>query len=236
MFTKTEIPLLMKNYIHISAADVSENWSLTSKLQIQDQELRNKSEELKRTISNLHILSKEKEIENAKIRAHDILGQRLTVLLRMIQNEEILDYKLLTSLSKGLIDEIKAEHDEISPLEELQSIQEIFNSIGVDINFKGKLPEDEEQAGLFVDIIREGSANAVRHGFATRINIESEEIKDSYNLVISNVGHTTSDPIIPGSGIKAIRKKVEAQGGNIEITPYPQFTLSVVLPGGGMDV
>lgn len=236
MFTKTEIPLLMKNYIHISAADVSENWSLTSKLQIQDQELRNKSEELKRTISNLHILSKEKEIENAKIRAHDILGQRLTVLLRMIQNEEILDYKLLTSLSKGLIDEIKAEHDEISPLEELQSIQEIFNSIGVDINFKGKLPEDKEQAGLFVDIIREGSANAVRHGFATRINIESEEIKDSYNLVISNVGHTTSDPIIPGSGIKAIRKKVEAQGGNIEITPYPQFTLSVVLPGGGMDV
>ena len=232
MFTKTDIPFRMKNYIHISAVDVSEQWSLTAKLQEQDQELRKKSIELKNTISNLHILSKEKEIESAKMRAHDILGQRLTVLLRMIQNEDNLDYDLLKSLSKGLLKDLKAENDETSALYELKSIQHIFSSIGVDINIKGQLPEDEDQASLFVDIIREGSANAVRHGFATQVNIKSEEMEGSYNLEIRNIGHTSTGQIIQGSGLKTIRKKVDAQGGKLEIIPYPQFTLSVVLPGG----
>ncbi len=235
MFTKTDIPILRKNYIHISATDVSENWALTAKLKLQDQELRKKSNELKNTISNLHVLSKEKEIENARMRAHDILGQRLTVLLRMIQVEDNLDYDLLTSLSKGLLDELKAEHNETSAFDELKSIQHIFASIGVDINFKGQLPNDEEQACLFVDIIGEGSTNAVRHGFATQVNIECKKIEDSYNLLITNNGHTTTDPIIPGSGLKVMRKKVAAQGGNLNIIHHPQFTLSVILPGGDIS-
>ncbi|HZK27574.1 MAG TPA: hypothetical protein VFD00_08565, partial [Thermoclostridium sp.] len=133
MLTKTDITLRMKSYIHISFADVSELWALTAKLKFQDQKLRNKSEELKKTIANLHILSKEKEIEKAKMRAHDILGQRLTVLLRTIQNENELDYDLLIALSKGLLAELRAEQSEIRPYDELKSIQEIFAAIGVDI-------------------------------------------------------------------------------------------------------
>ncbi|NMA49804.1 MAG: hypothetical protein GX947_08600, partial [Tissierellia bacterium] len=232
MFTKTDIQFRMRNYIHISAVDVSENWALTAKLQDQDNELRQKSSELKNTISNLHILSKEKEIENAKMRAHDILGQRLTVLLRMIQNDHKLDYDLLNLLSKGLLEELKAEDNKKSPLDELKSIQQIFTSIGVDINFKGQLPQDEEQANLVVDIVRESSTNAVRHGFAAKVDIESEKKGSSYNLNISNIGHTNSDPITPGSGIKTIRKKVNAMGGTLDIIAHPEFTLSVVLPGG----
>ena len=37
IFKKTDIMILNKNYIHISAADVSEHWALTAKLQDQDQ-------------------------------------------------------------------------------------------------------------------------------------------------------------------------------------------------------
>ncbi len=233
MFTKTEITLPIKRYIHISATEVTENWALTTKLKHQEEELRKKSNELKKAISNLHILSKEKEIDNAKMRAHDILGQRLTVLLRMIQSQEDLDYELLISLSKGILAELKAEHDERSAFGELRSIQQIFAPIGVDINFKGQLPDNEVQASLLVDIIREGTANAVRHGFATQVNIEAEETEDLYNMLITNNGHTVMNPIMPGSGIRVMMKKIESQGGNLEITHYPQFKLAIVLPGGG---
>lgn len=232
IFKKTDILIINKNYIHISAADVSEHWALTAKLQDQDQELRKKSKELKSTISNLHILSKEKEIENAKMRAHDILGQRLSVLLRIIQNKDNLDYDLLTSLSKGLLEELKAEHNEASAFDKLKSIQGIFTAINVDIEFEGELPEDEEKASLFVDIIGEATTNAVRHGFATKVNIKVEFLEDEYRLTITNIGHTTKDPITPGTGIKVMKKKVQAQGGNLEITSYPKFTLYLVLPGG----
>ena len=232
MFTKTDIPFLRKNYVHISAADVSENWALTSKLQAQEEELREKTLELKATISNLHILSKEKEIENAKVRAHDIIGQRLTVLLRMLQNRDNLDYGSLTSLSKGLLEELKEEEIETKAEDELKKIQQIFNIIGVEVIFQGQLPHDEEDAQLFVDIIREGTANAVRHGFATQVKVEAEESEGSYNLVVANIGYTRDEPITLGSGLKAMRKKVNDQGGRLEIIHYPVFTLSVCLPGG----
>lgn len=232
MLTKTEISFLMKNYIHISVADVSQLWELTAKLQQQDEELRYKSEELKTTIANLHILSKEREINNAKMRAHDILGQRLSLLLRIIENEKNLDYDLLISLSKDLLAELKAEQDEIEAKDELKNIQEIFAAIGVDIKFDGELPDNSMQAQLFVDIIREGSTNAVRHGFATEINMKSKFIDNTYNLTIDNNGHTTSEPIKLGSGIKGMRKKISAQGGSLDILQQPRFTLSVVLPGG----
>lgn len=232
MFTKTDIKFRMKNYMHISVADVSELWSLTAKLQLQDEELRQKSKDLKESIANLHIFSKEKEIENAKMRAHDILGQRLTVLLRIIQDKDNLDYELLTSLSKGLLAELKAEQNQIRPQDEIKSIQQIFAAIGVDIRFEGQLPDNGEQANLFVDIIREGSTNAVRHGLATEINIKAKSTKQSYNLTISNNGYTTTTPIVPGSGIGVMINKVNAQGGNLDIIHHPLFTLSIDLPGG----
>ncbi len=232
MFTKTDIPFRMKNYVHISVADVSGHWNLTTRLQQQNQKLRRKKDELTKTIANLHIFSKEREIENARMRAHDILGQRLTVLLRTIQDENNIDYDLLTSLSKGLLDELKAEKSETRPYDELESIQQIFAAIGVDINVEGQLPDNVEHAGLFVDIIREGSTNAARHGFASKINVVTEATEDAYNLTITNNGHTTTVPITPGSGIGVMRKKVNAQGGNLDIRQHPLFTVSVVLPGG----
>lgn len=232
MFTKTNISYLMKNYIHISASDVSKLWTLTAKLQDQSQELKYKSDELKKTISNLYILSKEREIDNAKIRAHDILGQRLSLLLRIIQNDSNLDYDLLSSLSKGLLAELRAEDKDLGVYDEIKNIQEIFSAIGVDIKFQGQLPNNTDQAWLCVDIIRESSTNAVRHGFATKINIKAELIDSEYKLIINNNGHTSTSPIIPSNGIRVMTQKVSAQGGNLNIIHYPVFTLSVVLLGG----
>ncbi|HHT97804.1 MAG TPA: hypothetical protein GXZ90_07920 [Clostridiales bacterium] len=232
MFTKTNILFQMKNYIHISVTDVSKLWTLTVKLQLQNQEISDKSNDLKKTIANLHILSQEKEIENAKMRAHNILGQRLTVILRIIQNDHNLDYDLLTSLSKGLLAELKAEQTKIRAIDEIKNIQEIFAAIGVDVNFEGELLNDDQQTYFLVDIIREGCTNAVRHGLATQINIKIEYKNGFYNLTINNNGYITTIPITLGSGIGVMKKKLENQGGKLTITHRPLFELSIVLPGG----
>ena len=232
IFTKTDISFRMKKYIHISAADVSKVWTLTAKLQGQEEELRHKSDELKKTIANLHTLSKKREIDKAKMRAHDILGQRLTVLLRIIQNENIIDNDLLKSLSKGLLAELKVENSEIQPYDEVKRIQKVFKDIGISIEFEGLLPDNNPQASLFVDIIRESCTNAVRHALATQINIKAQAKEDEYQLTINNNGYRPMAPITPGNGIKTMTKKVSAQGGNLNIKHSPIFTLSVVLPGG----
>lgn len=232
MFTKTDIFLKRKKYIHISASDVTRIWALTSKLQLQKEKLNDKRDELKKAIYDLDMLSKKREIHKAKIRAHDILGQRLTVLLRIIQNEDKIDHDLLKSLSKGLLAELRLEKNQVLPHEELKRIQEVFSAIGIRIDFEGSLPDDKDQASLLLDIIGEGCTNAVRHALATEIHIKAELKKDKYQLTISNNGYPPMSPVKPGNGIKAMKKDILAQGGNLNIKEGPIFTLSVVLPGG----
>lgn len=232
IFIKTNIFLKMKKYIHISASDVTRIWTLTSKLQLQKEELKDKGDELKKAISNLDILSKKREIYKAKMRAHDILGQRLTVLLRIIQNEDKIDHDLLKSLSKGLLAELRLEKNVVLPYEELKRIQEIFSAIGIKIEFEGSLPDSKQEASIFLDIIRESCTNAVHHALATEIHIKAQVKEDKYELIISNNGYPPMSPITPGNGIKAMKKTISSKGGKLNIIDRPIFTLSVVLPGG----
>ena len=236
MLTKADVFSAGKKYVHLSLADVTDLWELTIQLKEQNKKLRQKSAELKNTMENLHSLSQKKEIEQAKMRAHDILGQRLSVLLRIIQTEKKLDFDLLTALSKGLLAELKEEQKERSPYAELDNIQEIFKAIGVDVTFEGQLPDNLSQARLFAEVIREGSTNAVRHGFATKIDIQVKPENNNWKLTITNNGDSSAKPFVPGSGIRLMKKKVAEYGGSLDIIQKPLFTLSVVIPGGETDV
>ena len=135
-------------------------------------------------------------------------------------------------MSINLLEELKEERQEIDAHDELKSIVKVFDAIGVVINYEGKLPNDQNQACLIIDIIREGSTNAVRHGFATQIDIKMEKTKHYYKMIITNNGHTTLTPFIYGSGIKEMKNIVRTQGGILDILQYPVFTLSVLLNGG----
>lgn len=232
MFTKSDIIFHQKKYSHISASDVSEQWALTVELQQKHQVLKDGSNMLNQTIKNLHILCREKEIEHAKTRAHDVLGQRLSVMLRTIQNERDVNYDLLRSLSKGLLKELTTEERQINPDEQLKNIQAIFKEIGVDINVEGEFPKHDGTSGLFTDIIRESTTNAVRHGLATKVDIAIQQKDNEYHLIISNNGHTSTKTIAYGGGIQTIIRKVTTLGGKLEIKQHPTFKLSVIIPGG----
>ena len=231
MFTKTELPIGKKVYIQLTAADITERWELTAQLQRQGIQLECRGEELKRTIANLHILSRERETQKAKMRAHDILGQRLSLLLRTVRNEQALDYDLLRSLSQGLLDEL-ISGGAPSPQDALDELRRSFGSIGVNILLEGKLPEDNVKGQMFVDILLEGVTNAVRHGFATEIAIQMEHRDGCFRTRIANNGPPPPDSFTEGGGLSAMRKRLEPYGGTLHVDFEPQFVLTINLPGG----
>jgi len=237
MFTRTELPIGKKIYIQLTAADITERWELTAQLQRQGIQLEQSGEELKRTIANLHILSREREAQKAKMRAHDILGQRLSLLLRTVRNErdirleQALDHDLLRPLSLGLIDELLSG-SEPSPQDALEELRQGFGSIGVNIRLEGKLPEDKAKGQMFVDILREGVTNAVRHGFATEVAIQMEHRDDGFRMRIANNGPPPPEIPIEGGGLSAMRKRLEPYGGTLQVDFDPHFVLTIYLPGG----
>ena len=232
MFSENEIDIKGKRYIQLTASDMTEQWRMTEALRRSRASLQRKSEDLKFTIENLQTLCREKELQRAKMRAHDILGQRLSILLTMIHKGTFTEDARFCRISHGLLDELQSAPDTPQPKEDLDDLCQIFTSIGVEIQFDGVLPSDAERAGIFVEIIRESVANAVRHGFASQIFVRAGQEGEVDFLEISNNGHTSSQTVIEGGGIGGMRKKIEPHSGLLRINPHPQFALKVELPGG----
>ena len=231
IFTMTELPIKRKTYSQLTATDITERWKLTAELQEQNKDLSRRQEELTEAIANLHVISRERETQKAKIRTHDILSGRLTLLRNAIHKEQKPDYSMLRTLSEGLIEELRSAEGALAPQDELDIMKQTFASIGVDILFDGSLPADSGKGQLFVDIAREAITNAVRHGLATQVRISAEEVADESRMQITNNGHGSSEIIKEGGGITGMRRRLSEWSGELAISTASQFSLNVAIPG-----
>ena len=117
-------------------------------------------------------------------------------------------------------------------MNKLLSLKNVFKAINVDIKFEGVIPIDKKTANLLIDLIRESTTNAVRHGFASEIEVNLDTKDKYYKLSISNNGYSPKDKITYGSGIKEMKRKVVEMGGNFDIVQKPIFKLIAIIPGG----
>ena len=237
MFTITELNIKKRKYMQLTATDISERWRLTAELQSQNEQLKQRGNELNETIANLHILSHERETQRAKMRAHDILAERLTVMLRAARSASAPDYATLRLLSRGLLDKLKDVQSAPSPQEELAILKQTFEPIGVEVHIDGQLPEDGAKARLVTDIAREAVTNAVRHALATNVFIHMDRFGGGLHLRITDNGIPPSgSEIKEGGGLGGMREKLKPLGGALYVAVQPRFMLSVDLPGGDEDV
>lgn len=232
MFSQKEIIIKNCHYHHLIASDVTTLWKLKAKLDEKNVQLEKKSIQLKKTIDNLYIASKVKEIEYFSSRVHDILGQHLSLMLRTIESGEQLDIKTIKSMADNLLILIVEEDINEKSYDKFLGIKNMFNVIGVNISLIGILPKDKKRANLIIDLIRESTTNAVRHGFASQINVNLE-LKPKYIKVeIANNGYSPKDRITFGSGINEMKRKVIEIGGNFNIIQTPIFKVIAIIPGG----
>ena len=228
-FAMIDIPVRGKKYIQLTATDISGQWKLTAELQSQNDDLLRRQEELKETIANLHTVSREKQIQSVKMRTHDILSERLTLMGQAMHNMRDVDYGQLRLLSQGMIGELTTAPGALPPGDEFAIIKQTFASFGVDIVFDGRLPDDAEKSRVFVDIAREAITNAVRHGFATRVYITAGEAGGECRLRITDNGKPPA-AITEGGGISGMRHRLLPYSGELAVSVTPEFTVTAAIP------
>ena len=216
-------------YFQLIATDVSEFRRLNETLTHENEELLRKQKELSETISDLHTLTHQIETQKAKMRAHDVIGERLALLLSYIRGEQNTGFEQLRVFSKDIISDLRNITVKPSPRDEFDSIKMAYGSVGVDVIPDGEIPQDTKTGQIIVDIIREAVANAVRHGFATQINVKIDDLDNSVRLEVTDNGRPLDSAISEGGGITEIRKKARETGGFVVVTTVPQFTLTVEL-------
>lgn len=235
-FTKKDINTKNMNYKQILATDITEEDKLTRMLEERNQQMEALQRALEQATSNMDRLIQEKEIIRMKTQIHDVLGQRLTILGRLLEAE--LDTQVLAKVIQPMITDLGQmirDPIETSPHFFLSSMAESYSLIGTTIHTMGQLPERRLVAVTFVEIIRECCTNALRHGQATNVYVKLKDVENHHCLEVRNDGTIPNNVLVEGGGITGMRSRVEALQGTLSILLQPQFVITVNVPRLGGD-
>ena len=218
--------LFIINQNEVIAFDITEEYSLKKELDEQNEKIKLNNKELVSSMENIEKLEKEKNLLKIKNKYHDLLGQNLSVLQQYLNKEEINqeNFDEIKFMIKKMFIDIEDTEDSNT---NLQNLIKIHQNNGTNIIIKGKLPENEKQAKVFFEIIREATTNAIKHAGSSKIFVEIKETLEETNMVITNDGKKPNEFITENEGIKGMRRKVEEIKGYFYVSTVPEFSVNV---------
>lgn len=218
--------LFIINQNEVIAFDITEEYSLKKELDEQNEKIKLNNKELVSSMENIEKLEKEKNLLKIKNKYHDLLGQNLSVLQQYLNREEINqeNFDEIKFMIKKMFIDIEDTEDSNT---NLQNLIKIHQKNGTNIIIKGKLPENEKQAKVFFEIIREATTNAIKHAGSSKIFVEIKETLEETYMVITNDGKKPNEFITENEGIKGMRRKVEEIKGYFYVSTVPQFSVNV---------
>lgn len=223
-----DIYIKHKKLILMTADDVTERWDAMMLLDYQNQMLEKRGEELRQTIEQLQTICEAEEIARSKGRVHDILGQRISLLLRAMRDNQQPDETLLMDFIHNLPTALREEEMQ-SPAHRLKMLKETFQGMDVSVEIQGELPEDIEVAYNFAEIAVECVTNAVRHGYATRVQLHFFQ-NSCWRMTVMDNGIPPVEPIREGGGISEMRRRIDRLGGTLELYTVPRFSIQIFVP------
>lgn len=234
LFIQNDITLHRQNCECIIALDVTEEEQLNTNIEHTNRLLAAANKELEHSIHQLQIVAENEALLTMKARVHDIIGQRLSILHRYLEDENPDSDTLeeIIQLLNHVIDDLNHEENPEKQAE-LDSIIDAFHLIDVTIDISGALPENPELAGVYVRIIREAITNAVKHAQASVVSLVFGEQTDRHMLTISNNGLIPKHNIQEGTGFPSMRKAAQSVGGSFTVSSNAPFTIKVVVPSKG---
>lgn len=197
-------------------------------LELAGQELQAQIEEVKKVADNAAYL-------RMRARVHDVIGQRLSILHRYLEEGRLDDESLeqIDPLLRSIAADLRSGGD-AEPAEQLGDIVHAFGLVSVQIDVEGELPSDARVAAAFLQIIREASTNATKHAQAHQVHVrlrqETSEDGAVAWMTVSNDGTPAPVSYREGTGIPGMRHVAQNLGGSLEVHTAPPFTLAVSIP------
>lgn len=227
-FSCHDIPMRRRTLLLLIADDVTERWNAVTLLAHQNQVLEKRGQELRHTIEHLQAICEAEEITRSKERVHDLLGQRISLLLRTLREDQLLDKTLMTDFVRSLPTALREDRIP-EPAHRLEILKETFRSMEVFVEIQGELPKDVRVADSFAEIAVECVTNAVRHGYATCVQFHFFQ-NDCWRMTVTDNGIPPSGPIREGGGISGMRRRISQLGGMLELYTVPRFSIQIFVP------
>ena len=134
--TAYNIPVNHRACVLLTADDVTAQWDAVKHLARQNEALEQRGRELRHTIEHLQAICEAEEIARSKGRVHDLLGQRISLLLRALRDGQQPDESLLMDFARSLPTALR-EDDTPSPARRLALLRETFQGMDVSVDVHG---------------------------------------------------------------------------------------------------
>jgi len=227
LFTATEAK---RNVMQLTATDITEQERANTLLKETRARLEERNKHLRGVIENIEEIRHIEELIRMKSHVHDIMGQKLTVLLRSLRQGKWPADDILASVSVDLLGDLRQAGEAVLiPEVELNALIGFFEQTGGRIEVTGELPQDKDTALALVQILREAAVNAVKHGYAHEVYAEITQNGNIIRMQITDSGANPPERITEGAGIAGIRRRLARIGGVLEIELQPRFTLTVTV-------
>lgn len=217
----------------IVALDVTEQYELRRELEERNERLNSVNERLRIFSRDMSRLTAEKELLDAKIKVHDDLGRSLLAFRAYLTAEPSKrDRSKLLPLWRYVISVMKKE---TAPSEEWDAIEKTAESLHIQIEINGDLPDgladlpvSGEVRSAIMAAIRECLTNTARHARGDRLFVLIKcgaDAPHGIRIEITNNGRAPLVPIQEAGGLSNLRHMVERAGGIMTIESSPQFLL-----------
>jgi len=253
-FLRERFPARRGTYIQLTATDVTQLWHTARDLERENALLARRGDELADALRDMPAFTAAEQTSALRSAIHDIFGHRVALLLASLREHRRYDAEKLSHLIEEIREEIRSPAPP-PPWQRLDRLRDNLADIGVTITTRGALPRDPRTIAVFEDIIQEAATNAVRHGLATRIELDFAEEPGTQNaaeapagpasqspppspeagirLTIRDDGTAPAGPYKEGGGIPGMRQRLLTLEGRLTVIPGPPFTLIAFIPGGG---
>lgn len=219
-----------KQITEVIAADVTELYAKQVELNRENACLVEANKRMRWILDNMNDIVREEEILSMKIRIHDDIGHSILAAKKaLIEQQDIAVIKENAVLWEKAADLLYRANNMPPAEDEWETVRNRAGDLGVEIVLDGTLPEEEAARHLLILAIRECVTNCVRHAGGDKVFVETEYGVKQTVFEISNNGRAPQHAVAEGSGLFGLRRRVEREGGIMELAVSPRFLLRVTM-------
>ena len=229
-FARARMELAGRTVYQITGTNITEEARLQRMLEKDNRRLKAMNRRLRQYGQDEQEAMREKEMLRAKTRVHDEIGRALLQTRQLLAGTQG-DTESVCAAWRQNVRLLLGKYADEQRADAFEQLSRAAQAIGVTIARSGLFPEDgTENAQLAEAAAHECLTNLVRHAGGTRLEIIGEKTASGWRVRYLNDGAVPSGPIVEGSGLTALRARVEAAGGAMEILHAPRFELTLTLP------
>lgn len=233
LFSKGTLTAEEKEYTRTNAVNVTERYRIIEELRAKNAHLQDIQRRMKEAAELSGEMFVRQEEFTTRIALHNELGQVLLMGRHYLEHSDTTDDAMVILMTRQMNRFLLGEgaRPESNGEDELRQAIHMAGSIGVSVAFRGEVPSEEQVRALLAAAIQECAANTVKHAAGDRIEVVLEEQNRTGDLRITiiNNGKPPKGTIAESGGLLALRRRVEAAGGQMAVQSAPQFSLTLAL-------